>query len=278
MAAFIADLHTHSTASDGALAPAALVQRAARLGLSVLALTDHDTTAGVDEAASTAAAADILFVPGIELSTEAPVGDLHILGYGIDPSASVLRNHLAELREQRIRRIDRMLARLRELGIDIPTSTVRPGGDDASVGRPHIARALVAAGYVSSVHEAFDRYLGDGRPAFIAIEHMPAEDAIELIRLAGGLPVMAHPLSLPNFTQRLPALVAAGLRGLECYYGRYDQSQREALVRTADAAGLIATGGTDFHGDDYAEDRDLGSVEIPQARVEQLLRAIGRLH
>jgi 3',5'-nucleoside bisphosphate phosphatase len=267
----VADLHTHSTASDGLLAPADLLQQAHRQGLSVLALTDHDTTLGVPEALAEGERLGIRVIPGIELSTDVEVGQVHMLGYAVDPHDRVLGETLAHLRAARLTRAARILERLHELGIDLPHESIEPVAEDASVGRPHIARAMIAAGYVGSVAEAFDLYLGEGRPAYLASEKLVPEDAIALVRRAGGLPVLAHPFSSPEFPERLPALVAAGLGGLEVYYGEYTPAQRTLLRALADEHGLLATGGSDYHGPRFKEGRDLGSVAIPGDVLERFL-------
>lgn len=268
-----ADLHTHSTASDGEYAPAALVEMAARQGLSVLALTDHDTTAGLEEAIGAGGAAGIMVIGGIELSTDVPSGELHILGYGIDPSYPPLVASLARFRAASVDRLETMLTRLADLGIALDPATIVPRRGDHAVGRPHIARALVAAGYAASVADAFERYLGEGRPAYVRKERPPPAAAVELIRQAGGLPVLAHPLGVRELDAWLPALIERGLAGLECFYGAYALDRRLELAALADRLRLLATGGSDFHGESIDAQRKLGSVEIPVERVERFLDA-----
>jgi predicted metal-dependent phosphoesterase TrpH len=258
-----ADLHTHSTASDGLLAPADLVRQAHRQGLSVLALTDHDTTLGLAEALAEGQRLGLRLVPGIELSASVDVGQVHVLGYCIATDAPELLETLARLRAARLTRAERILTRLRDLGLEVPAKTIVPSKDGAAIGRPHIARALVAAGYVSSVGEAFERLLGEGRPAYVASERLAPADAVALIRRASGLPVLAHPLSSPDFLERLPELISAGLGGLEVYYGEYTATQQQMLRAVADEHGLLATGGSDYHGPRFKEGRNLGSVALP---------------
>jgi predicted metal-dependent phosphoesterase TrpH len=270
-----ADLHTHSTASDGTLTPADLVHQAHGGGLSIIGLTDHDTTAGLAEATTAGQALGVRIIPGIELSTDVGAGEVHMLGYGIDPANTTLQTALVSYRQSRRERAERIIDRLRELGVDLPQGSVKATEGDASIGRPHIARAMIGAGYVESVSEAFDRYLGDGKPAYIASERKPTPaEAIQLIRAAGGLPIHAHPFSSDAFPATLPDLIAAGLAGIEVYYAEYTPEQRQELARIAAKYELLATGGSDYHGERFKERRDLGSVTLP---ADVLRRFLARL-
>lgn len=270
-----ADLHTHSTASDGTLAPAVLVRQASRRGLTILALTDHDTTSGLAEAIATGAALGMRVIPGIELSTAVSAGEVHILGYGIDPQNQTLQQALTRYRQARRERAERIIARLHELGVDLPEGSVQASDNAASIGRPHIARAMIAAGYVQSVSEAFDRFLGNDKPAYIASERKPTpEEAIQLIRAASGLPVHAHPYTSDAFPESLPALARAGLAGIEVYYAEYTSEQRGVLAGIAAAHGLLATGGSDYHGEQFKERRDLGSVALPAEALQRFLQRL----
>lgn len=257
------DLHTHSTASDGTLSPVALVELAAQRGIAVLALTDHDTTAGVDDATRTGAPLGVTVIPGIEFSTDVPSGEVHILGYGIDPQHAGLQEATAAFRASREERALRMLDRLRAVGIDVPADLLPAPGPGGSIGRPHVARALIAMGVVCSVDEAFDRFLAAGRPAHVARFRLAPEHAVQIVTAAGGLPVLAHPRSAADLDDLLPRLIGAGLRGLEAFYGEYAQDEREVLAAVAAAHGLLTTGGSDYHGPDGREGRDLASVELP---------------
>lgn len=269
-----ADLHTHSTASDGVLAPADLVRQASERGLSTLALTDHDTTLGLPEALAAGARHGVRVIRGIELSTDVAAGEVHILGYGIDPANAAFQATIERLRQANARRIERMVARLAELGYPLPEGSVRPSASGASVNRPHIARAMVAAGYVGSVQEGFERFLARGRPAHIARERLRPVEAVRLIRAAGGLPVLAHPRSVDDLDATLPALLGAGLAGLEAWYGEYSDEQRVALAARADALGLLATGGSDYHGEGFRPGRVLGGVALPPERLARFLAAL----
>lgn len=269
-----ADLHTHSTASDGNLAPADLVRQASERGLSILALTDHDTTLGLADACRAGELRGVYVIRGIELSTDVPSGEIHILGYGIDPAHDELQSTIARLRDASLSRIDRMVARLAELGYRLPEGSVHPSADGASIGRPHVARAMIAAGYVASVGEAFDRFLGRGQPAYIKRERQQPAEAVALVRRAGGLPVLAHPGTVAELDVALPELINAGLAGLECYYGEYTDDQRRALAAVATQHGLLATGGSDYHGEGFRAGRELGGVDIPQAGLDRFLAAL----
>lgn len=269
-----ADFHTHTTASDGMLSPAELVSLASERGISHLAITDHDTVGALNEAGRTAVEYGITFVPGIEFNTSVAEGELHLLGYGIDAKTPALVDRLQRLRSSRRVRAERMIEKLAALGIEIDAEELFDTVGEDSIGRPHIARKLIDAGAVDSVQEAFDRYLGSGRPAHARRESITPEGAIELVRASGGIPVLAHPFSLPDFEAWLDTLIERGLSGIEVYYGEYDEPRRKYLADLAAHRGLIATGGSDYHGPDFREGRDLGSVDIPETVVERFLEAL----
>lgn len=271
-----ADLHAHSTASDGTLSPAELVEMARQRGLSILALTDHDTLGGIDEAIGAARERSIMLVPGIEFSTTVERGELHLLGYGVDHTNAELQQKLAELRDSRRARNLEMIARLQSAGFDLDEDELMAGGSADSIGRPHIARAMIDKGYVDTVAEAFDRYLMRGRPGWAPRKTIMAEDAIALVLQAQGLPVLAHPFSVRNLDTRLSELIEVGLAGLEVYYGEYDEAQRAQLADLAAERGLLPTGGSDFHGKDSREGRDLGGVDLPDRVIESFLDALRR--
>lgn len=272
-----ADFHTHSTASDGSLAPADLLRQASRRGLSILALTDHDTTTGIAEAARAAGTLGIRLIPGIELSTDVERGEIHILGYGINPGDERLQSELAALRHARETRIDRMVARLHDIGVDLDREAIQPNTPGGSVGRPHVAQAMIAAGYVGSVSEAFERYIGNGRPGYVPSQRLTPTEAIALIGAAGGLAIHAHPLTSPYFPDNLDELMTAGLAGIEAYYGEYSLEQRQYLSSIGAERRLLISGGSDYHGEKYKHGRDLGAVDIPDAVITALLAAVDRL-
>ncbi|HTK09457.1 MAG TPA: PHP domain-containing protein [Ktedonobacteraceae bacterium] len=265
------DLHTHSTASDGIYAPDKLLQLASQAGLRVLALTDHDTTGGILEAAQAAKALDIDFIPGIEINTDVNGGEVHVLGYFVDYTQPAFQNILQILRNARERRGQRMVEILNEEGIHISWERVREIAQGA-VGRPHVARALLEGGYVQSIAEAFDKYIGKGCPAYVPRYKLSPLHAVQLIVSANGLPVIAHPITVPGLAELqhwLPELCQAGLVGLETYYGPYTPEEEQTLQALADQYQLIATGGTDFHGPDI-HPTPLGGREVPYTAVTRL--------
>ena len=267
----VIDLHTHSTASDGIYAPAELLQKAHTSGLRVLALTDHDTTNGLDEARAAALQLGIDFIPGIEINTDVGTDEIHVLGYYLDYQHPEFQQVLQVLRDARERRGQRMVELLNEQGIAVSWERVRAIAQ-GSVGRPHVAKALLEAGYVQSISEAFDKYIGKSCPAYVPRYRLAPIDAVRLIRSANGLPVMAHPIDLPGIDELrnwLPELVEAGLVGLETYYGPYTQEQERQLRALADQYHLIPTGGTDFHGPGI-HPTPLGGRFVPFEAVQRL--------
>jgi predicted metal-dependent phosphoesterase TrpH len=265
------DLHTHSTASDGIYAPAELLRQASEIGLRVLALTDHDTTNGIAEAAETAQRLGIDFIPGIELNTDTSGGEVHILGYFPEFQRPEFQAVLKTLRDARERRGQRMVEQLNEQGIAISWERVREIAQ-GTVGRPHVAKALMEKGYVQSVNEAFAKYIGKGCIGYVPRYHLSPTDATRLIDSVNGLPVIAHPLDLPGLPilhKWLPELCAAGMVGLEAYYGPYTSEKEQELLALAREYRLIATGGTDFHGPGI-HPTPLGGRYVPYEAVEQL--------
>jgi predicted metal-dependent phosphoesterase TrpH len=270
----IVDLHTHSTASDGLYSPTELFQRAAEAGLRVVALTDHDSTNGVEEAAQAARTHDIDFIPGIELNTDIQGGEVHVLGYFPEYTRPDFQSVLQVLRNARVHRGQRMVELLNEQGVHIQWERVREIAQ-GSVGRPHVAKALLEAGYVKSIPEAFDKYIGSSSPAYVPRYKLTPQDAIRLIASANGISVMAHPLTMPGLAALrnwLPELHDAGLVGMEVYYGPYAQSEVQELKAFADEYHLIATGGTDYHGPGI-HPTPLGGRYVPYEAVEQLKAA-----
>lgn len=264
------DLHTHSTASDGLNTPAELVRLAREQGLDLIALTDHDSTEGVAEALAAGERVGLTVIAGIEVNTDLPRGgEAHVLGYYVDRDQPAFQRTLAALRDAREHRGEHMVERLREQGLDISWDRVRALAGGA-VGRPHVAQALIEKGYASSVSDAFDRWLGRGRPGYVARMKLSPEDAVRFIRSAVGVPVLAHPAGIAELEGTvLPDLIAAGLLGLECYYGQYDDATVRHLVDLAAAHNLIATGGSDYHGPGLHPTL-LGGRDLPPEAAEQL--------
>lgn len=248
------DLHSHSTASDGTFAPADVVQLAKNSGLSALALTDHDTVAGIAEAKEAAARLGIDFLPGIEISAEFPrPGTLHILGYGIDPNRPSLKNLTEQLIAGRNNRNPQIIAKLNELGLDVSMAEWEAEAKGNVLGRPQLAAILLRKGYVNSIKQAFDRYIGQGAPAYFDKERLTPRQAFEKIREAGGLPVLAHPVQLrlendAQLEQQIKNLLDIGLAGIEVIHSDHNAEVVQKLTRLADKYNLLKTGGSDFHG------------------------------
>jgi predicted metal-dependent phosphoesterase TrpH len=246
------DLHAHTTASDGSLTPTQLVALARERGLRALGVTDHDTTGGLAEATAAGQAAGVEVVPGVELSVDYPHGQFHLLGYLIDPAASMLPDRLADLQERRATRNERMIARMQEGGLPITMADIVAEAGGGVVGRPHMALALVRKGVVSSTQEAFDLYLGAGSRFNIPKERLQPAEAIDLIHRAGGKAVLAHPCTIKlegeAFATEIGRLRDLGLDGLEAYYSQHSPEQTAAFLAVAERHGLRVTGGSDFHG------------------------------
>jgi predicted metal-dependent phosphoesterase TrpH len=271
------DLHMHTTASDGVYDPTDLMRRCKELGLRAVALTDHDTTDGIEEASRAARNLDLEFIPGIEINTDVSGGEVHVLGYFIELDRPEFQAMIKVLRDARERRGQRMVELLNEEGIAVQWDRVREIAQ-GSVGRPHVAKALLEAGYVQSIGEAFDKYIGTGKPAYVPRYKLTPEDAVRLIASANGLPVIAHPIDLPGLTELrewLPGLKEAGMVGLETYYGPYTEAQEQELLKLAHAYDLIPTGGTDFHGPNI-HPTPLGGRYVPYEAVLQLKEAAAK--
>lgn len=267
------DLHCHTTASDGFLTPEELIEKAAGLSMQALAITDHDTITGIAQASAAAATADIQLVPGIELSSNSGTAEIHLLGYFVDPESELLATHLVWCQEKRLIRIEQICNRLTRAGRPLTMDDVLQFAGPGSAGRPHVAQAMIARGYVRTIGEAFQKYLGMGKPGYVRRENVTPEAAIGVIRSAGGAAVLAHPYATPSALPLLPDWIRAGLAGLEAWYGEYDPSSREHLATLARQHGLIATGGSDYHGDGFKEGRGLGTVTVPIETIEQLRAA-----
>lgn len=260
------DLHSHSTASDGTLSPADVVRLAAKRDLAALALTDHDTVAGLAEARREAEKLGIDFVDGLELSVDANWGHFHMLGYFVDPENETLLRRLAELRRGRDERNPRIVRKLNALGIDVTMEEVEReahGGEDIAgkaVARPHIAAVLVKKGVVGSIKEAFDKFLAEGRPAYSVRPRLEVRAAVSMIREAGGLAVMAHPVTVPaSVRERAVRHVAEShVVGIEAWHPKQDETVEREVLGWAEKLDLVATGGSDFHGTNKP-DVDLGT-------------------
>jgi len=279
----VIDLHTHSIVSDGTDPPARIPALAAAAGCSAVALTDHDSLAGLGEARAAAAAAGVTLVPGCEISCRATglpgeEGSAHLLVYFVEEGANRLTDELVELRRERFVRNRRLAERLAELGVPVDyDAVVARAGSEEGAGRPHFAQELVARGHVADIDDAFERLLGNGRPAYVPKARLTPADVAEIARDSGGVAVLAHPLSLglppAKLEQRVRELADAGLAGIEATYARYTPQQRAGLRRMADAAGLVATGGSDYHGTfkrGLAVGTGQGDLDVPDDVLEQL--------
>jgi len=271
-----ADLHTHSTFSDGVLTPTELIELAYNHGVRVMSLSDHDTTEGLPEAFAAAARhPDFMLIPGIEMSTDIPGNEVHILGHFIDWKDERFERELVNLRKSRLGRARQMVERLAELGKPVAWERVESFAGEGSVGRPHIARALVETGHVATVSEAFDLYLSRTGPAYVERERLTPNEVVEMLISVEGLPTIAHPRDLDNLEELLTKLKAAGLVGMEVYYQDYTPDEVERLRALAGKIGLIPLGGSDYHGFGGHHQREPGDIPLPDEPVERLL-AIAR--
>jgi predicted metal-dependent phosphoesterase TrpH len=264
------DLHSHTTASDGEHPPRELLALARAAGVTTLAVTDHDTVGGLERAEEAAREAGIRLVPGIEVSTETDGREIHLLGHFVDRTEPTLAAFSDRLRTERAERMGRLVEKLRTLGFPVTLEEVERIAAGAHLGRPHLALALVDRGYVTSTKEAFDRLLGDGKPAYVERVRIQTEDAIRLLHGAGGTATVAHPGSSKVSPHTLERLARAGLDGLEVFHPDHVPSQRETLLRTAGALGLVPTAGSDYHGPRVSPDRRLGMVSLDPAYFSNL--------
>ncbi len=246
------DLHTHSTYSDGSDSPAEIVSAAAAAGLEAVALTDHDNLNGILEAAAAADASEVELIPGVELSCEWQPGGMHLVVLWLEPGPGPLQDQLEILQAGRRQRNVDLIELLQQLDVDISYEEVMAEAGGTGVGRPHVAAVLVRKGVVDSIPEAFDLYLASGRPAYVERYRLPPEEAIELARASGAVPIVAHPHTLgmtgTSLDQELRRLARHGLVGLECYYPEYEPDTRLELVERARDVGLVPSGGSDYHG------------------------------
>jgi 3',5'-nucleoside bisphosphate phosphatase len=278
------DLHIHTTASDGSLTPAEILSLACELRLGAIAITDHDTIQGSREALQIGIPSDIDFVTGVEISAAYPPflsgsGSFHILAYAFRVDDSQLSRALDTLRQARLDRNPKIVARLRDLGLAVSIDDIRKEAGDVQIGRPHIAQVLIKKGYARSIDEAFDKFLGNGRPAYVDKYRIRCAQAIELIVHAGGIPVLAHPGLLNiedehHFEQLIRNLMDIGLQGLEVYYPEHRPDQIQQYRKLAKRYRLLVTGGTDFHGDLTPQIKlgsGKGQLHVPYALYEDLV-------
>jgi 3',5'-nucleoside bisphosphate phosphatase len=266
----VIDLHSHTRHSDGQRTPAELLAEAAAAGVTILAVTDHDTVSGIAECQQAAAVQGLRLVPGIELSAELHGREVHILGHLLDPTSPALHELQTLLLDERRERMERMVRRAQELGLKVTMEQVisHSGGDN--LGRPHLARALVNAGYAESIKDAFDRFLRDRAPVWCDRRKMSAAEAIALVHRAGGTASVAHPGANQVSQQELKVLAASGLDAVEAHHPEHVSSQAEAYQRWAEALSMLVTAGSDFHGPAVQPDRKLGDRTLAPERFAAL--------
>ena len=281
------DLHLHTLASDGTLSPTELVDLCAKRGLKTIAVSDHDSTEGLQEAyAATWKHHGLEIIPAIELSTDVPGSEIHVLGYFIDTSDTAFQQTLTRFREGRYERGRLMVEKLVELGYSITWERVREISGDAAIGRPHIATAIVEAGYFKYSRDVFDSLIGRNGPAYVERAKLTPEDAVRMLRENGAVPVMAHPTysavksdrgDVQSLEETLAHLKSHGLEGVEVFYGDYTPEQVSYLKDIADNLGLIACGGSDYHCSGNPDEPEPGSVGPPPQTVERLREAHHRI-
>jgi predicted metal-dependent phosphoesterase TrpH len=269
-----ADLHLHSFFSDGTYAPEEIAEHGKRCNLAALSLTDHDTVEGCARMGAACGAAGIEFIAGTELTAEHGGNELHLLGYFLDTQNEMLLREIARFQAVRQNRINEMVARLNERGLPLKAEAVFALANCRSPGRPHVARALVQAGLCSSLDEAFERFLKKGRPAWVPKAKMSATEAIDLVHQAGGLAVMAHP-GLNRTDEIIPALVKAGLDGIECFHTKHTTRLVERYLEIADRHRLLVTGGSDCHGMSKGQPL-IGTVKLPYSHVQELKHGVAK--
>ena len=272
------DLHMHTTASDGTCTPEALVERAWRAGIRTMSVTDHDTMAAVRPATAAADAIGMKLIPGIEITTVHGGRDVHVLAYFLSENAPGLQELLAAQRRNRVARAHEITTRLAALGAPIDVAELIEGAaknGGKSLARPQIARALVAAGHVASVQEAFDRYLADDRPAYVPHHGASPAEVIELVAAGGGVASLAHPGQLKK-DDLIPILVAAGLGAIEAYHSSHDPATEEHYLTLAADHGVGVTGGSDYHGEGTRRSEFFGVTNLPAGHFEALTRKASR--
>ena len=265
------DLHIHSTASDGRLSPQEIVYRAVELGITIIAIADHDTVDGIAPALAAAKVfPELKVIPAIEISTDVPGDEVHVLGYFIDYTNPHFISRLESMRRSRIERAQKMVAKLKGLGVNIEWERVQHFAGGSTIGRPHIAQAMLEKSYIGSISEAFAKYIGRNGPAYVEREKMTPAEAVKLLLDVNGLPVLAHPLTIRETEAMIMEMRAAGMVGIEVYYKDYGEEQRNSLRQLAQKHHLIATGGSDYHG---LEDNEImiGDAGVPLVAAEQLL-------
>lgn len=269
----IGDFHLHSTASDGVHTPAWVMETAARNGVRSVSLTDHDTTEGLAEARVAAARLGLRLIPGMEISTDVGKVDAHLLAYGFDVEAKELQDFMSAMRDGRKQRLTTMVRILHDNGMPIEEARVLEIAGEASVGRPHVARALVEKGYVASIQEAFDTWLGNGKPADVNRERLDPKESIDLVHRHGGVVFIAHPIFMgDDYAGPVSELAGWGADGIETYYKNYAPAAVRYHEALAERFGFARSGGSDYHGLGNPDDREIGNIDFPDHHVAAFLR------
>lgn len=267
-----ADLHIHTTASDGLMSPEEVVRWASVKRLTAIGITDHDTVKGISPAEKAAAKYGIEVIPGIELSTTFENEEIHILGYYIDYKARWFIDTLIKLQKSRYERAGKMVGKLNDMGIDITLDKVKEIADEGAMGRPHIARAMIDSGYISNIKEAFTEYIGKDRPAYVERYKLSTGEAIDIIKKLGGVSVLAHPGLLQN-KSNLGRIIALGINGIEVYHSKHDEDTVKSILAVAHSRNLLITGGSDCHGIKVNNEPILGNCSIDYKYVKMLKNA-----
>ena len=265
-----ADLHTHTYHSDGTRSPQEVIDVALASGLTILSISDHDNLAAYFEIAKYASERGVTLIPGIELSCIYEGVDVHVLAYAFDPHDERIEARLRRFRETREHRGHAIVDRLRSLGVPISAERVDQLAAGGSMGRPHVARALVEAGHVASVQEAFDKYLGAGKPGFIDKERFAVREAVALIRDAGGVTSIAHPTLYPDHNRLVPQLLDEGIDAVEVLHPQVDENHRHRYASVARFRGKFTTGGSDDHGS-VKTTETLGTIKVPESMIGPIL-------
>lgn len=276
------DLHVHTTASDGTMSPAEVVRYAKEKGIEIIAITDHDTIEGIAEGTTEGRRIGVEVIPGVEISVDFPHGSMHLLGYYIDPTSEELQGRLTFLQEARLQRNLKIIERLKALGIPLELSELKDASRHGQIGRPHFAYAMAKKGYTRDMQDAFDRYLGKGKPAYVEKFRFSPEEAIVMVQRAGGVAILAHPFTLnceepARLADIIKDLKDKGLDGVEVYYPQHSDGQRRLYQEVADSYGLLVTGGSDFHG--LTKDEvDLGKGYYHSGMLDGVVEALRARH
>jgi len=266
------DFHLHSNASDGVQSPTWVMETAAANGVQVLSLTDHDTTEGLAQAQAAADRLGLRLIPGMEISTDVNKIDAHLLAFGFDPKAKELQDFMANMRNGRRERLKKTIRILQDNGMAVSEERVLEIAGEASVGRPHVARALVEGGFVASVQEAFDLWLGNDKPADVNRERLDPKDSIDLVHRHGGVIVIAHPIFMgEDYETPVAKLVKCGADGIETYYKHYSPEIVRFHEELATKYGIARSGGSDYHGLGNPDDREIGDFDFPDERVDEFV-------